>query len=195
MKLTERQEKVLGFVKEQHGDQKRKYGGAPYWTHVYSVAERVAELAPEGVEIALCHDLLEDTACTYEQLLELLQQIGYARDHALQIVDGVQELTDVFIKEDYPDLNRKERKRREAERLSCISPLAQTVKYADLIDNGLSVVHHKASFARTYLLEKVEILNGMRAGNIHLLIAACHTVKSGLNALGLDTQGRALASA
>lgn len=188
MELFKRQKVLLEFVKREHGDQKRKYTGAPYWTHVYSVAERVSELVPEGIEIALCHDLLEDTACTYERLHGFLSANGYNQAEASQVTDGVVELTDVFVKENYPEWNRKTRKKKEAERLSRIGPLSQSVKYADLIDNSLSIVEHSSSFAKTYLLEKVEILDGMRLGNIHLLIEACALLHKGLKELGLDSR-------
>ncbi|MCE7992416.1 MAG: metal-dependent phosphohydrolase [Roseivirga sp.] len=187
MELSKRQKRLLAFVKEQHGQQKRKYTGDPYWTHVYSVAERVSQLVPEGIEIALGHDLLEDTSCTYELLKSFLSKNGYTASEATQIADGVVELTDVFVKEDYPELNRKTRKEKEADRLSRISPLAQSVKYADLIDNNLSIVEHSSSFAKTYLMEKVDILDGMRLGNIHLLIHACAVLNNGLKELGLES--------
>ncbi len=145
----------------------------------------MSELVPEGIEIALCHDLLEDTTCTYERLYGFLLANGYSEEEATQVADGVVELTDVFVKENYPEWNRKTRKQKEAERLSRISPLAQSVKYADLIDNNLSIVEHSSSFAKTYLREKVEILDGMRLGNIHLLIEACAVLNEGLKALGL----------
>lgn len=187
MELSKRQNRLLEFVKEQHGGQRRKYTGAPYWTHVYSVAERVADLVPEGIEIALGHDLLEDTSCTYEQLKSFLLKNGYTEMEASQITDGVVELTDVFVVENYPEWNRKIRKKKEAERLSQISPLAQSVKYADLIDNSLSIVEHSTSFASTYLREKVEILDGMRQGNIHLLIQACAVLSEGLKSIGMNS--------
>lgn len=190
MELSKRQQRLLEFVKEQHGSQRRKYTGDPYWTHVYSVAERVSELVPEGIEIALGHDLLEDTSCTYEQLRSFLLGNGYTGPEADRIADGVVELTDVFVVENYPEWNRRIRKKKEAERLSQISPLAQSVKYADLIDNSLSIVEHSTSFASTYLLEKVEILDGMRQGNIHLLIEACAVLHEGLKSIGVKSWHR-----
>lgn len=188
MELSKRQEQLFEFVKQQHGDQKRKYTGQPYWTHVYSVAERVSVFVPEAAEIALCHDLLEDTACTYDELMAFLLKHDYNDTEATLIANGVQELTDVFVKANFPDLNRRQRKAKEAERLSNISPLAQSVKYADLIDNSVSIIAESESFAKTYLLEKVQILDGMRQGNIHLLIEACSVLKKGLDTLKLSSE-------
>ncbi len=176
MELSKRQKRFLEFVKEQHGDQQRKYTGEPYWHHVYAVAEIVAPYEPKGIEIAFGHDLLEDTACTYEQLVQFLTSNEYDQGEAVFIANGVQELTDEFVKENYPDKNRKERKQLEAERLGKISPLAQSVKYADLTHNLSSISAHDKGFARTFSKEKREILNVMRAGNVDLLILCCHTL-------------------
>lgn len=183
MELTERQARFLEFVKEQHGDQKRKYTFEPYWTHVYEVAEIVSAHEPKGIEIAFGHDLLEDTACTYDQLHQFLSRNGYSADEATFISDGVEELTDVYTHESHKDKNRKTRKRLEAERLGKISPLAQSVKYADLIHNMSSIVKEDKNFARTFMREKRDILNLMRAGNIDLLIECCHTLKVSRDAL------------
>ncbi|MDW3194885.1 MAG: metal-dependent phosphohydrolase [Cytophagales bacterium] len=169
MEWTSQQKSLLEFVKKKHGDQKRKYTGAPYWTHLVAVATIVKPYAPEGVEIALCHDLFEDTSCGEEELLSLLTEAGYTNEKANMILHGALELTDQFVPENYPELNRKERKKREAVRLGEISALAQTVKYADLIDNSSSIIKEDPGFARIYLSEKQDILNVMRAGNPTLL--------------------------
>lgn len=177
MQLTERQEALLEFVKEEHGNQKRKYSDEPYWKHVVRVAEIANKYLKDGVEIAFCHDLLEDTACTEEQLYNQLISHGYPKNEASEIRDAVVELTDVYIKQNYPDLNRRERKKREAERLGKSSYIAQSVKYADLIDNTDSIVEGDPDFAKVYIREGTDILDKMREGNIHLLIDCCHAIK------------------
>jgi hypothetical protein len=97
----------LEFVKDQHGSQERKYTGEPYWTHVVAVAEQVFPVAPETVEAAFCHDLIEDTDCTPGLLFVFLLGAGYDRSDARCITDWVIELTDVYVKSDFPELNRK----------------------------------------------------------------------------------------
>lgn len=169
MEWTPQQKALLEFVKAKHGDQKRKYTGVPYWTHLVAVATIVKPYAPEGVEIALCHDLFEDTPCGEDELLTFLLDAGYSKDRADMILHGALELTDQYVPENFPDLNRKERKKREAARLGDISALAQTVKYADLIDNSSSIVAADPGFAKIYLSEKLDILKVMRAGNTSLL--------------------------
>lgn len=175
MDLTERQNKVLEFVKHWHGDQQRKYEPLPYWHHLVAVAKLVGEYEKTdgGIEIALCHDLLEDTNCTPELLKEHLESSGYASAEVSFIINGVVGMTDVFTKESYPQLNRRERKKQEAKRLGKTQPIVHTVKYADLIDNSRSIVAGDRDFATVYLHEMVDILDQIRLGNIHLLIRCC----------------------
>ena len=169
MKLSGRQKILLQYVKDSHGEQKRKYTGEPYWNHVYSVAKIISEIEPKGIEIALCHDLFEDTEVQMPDLLRFLTHSGYSNEESLFIVSGVNDLTDVYTKENYPILNRKERKRLEAERLGKVCELSQSVKYADLIDNTKSITEHDAGFAKVYLSEKRQMLDQMRRGNFGLL--------------------------
>ena len=173
--FSDQQLRLLEFVKEQHGDQKRKYTGVPYWHHLVAVAQTMIEHEPAGVEIALCHDLFEDTPCKRESLYAVLKQLDYPPSSIEVIIGCVEELTDQFTHQNYPDLNRKERKKLEAQRLSKISPLAQTVKYGDLIDNSRSLSDEDPSFATVYLAEKKNILKVMRAGKPALL-ALCESV-------------------
>ncbi|GGB77490.1 HD domain-containing protein [Dyadobacter sediminis] len=191
MTLSGEQKNLLEFVKECHGEQKRKYSMAPYWTHVYSVADIASFYVKDAgvVEIALCHDLFEDTFCNEKVLTARLREIGYGPSMTETIILGVTELTDVYVKEKYPELNRKERKHKEAIRLGQIGKLAQSVKYADLTDNATSIVAGDPGFARIYLREKIDILNQMRQGNINLLIDCCYTLKSCLKQLDMELKG------
>lgn len=180
MKLSERQSKLLEFVTEWHGDQKRKYTNEPYVNHVVSVAEiadtHITDKSLLAVEIGLCHDLFEDTDVTDFEFMKSLRECGYGaleRSHIMKCVDN---LTDAYTKELYPDLNRKERKAMEAKRLATINPISQSVKYADLIDNTSSIVRYDPEFAKTYLEEKRQILDQMRGGDINLLIECCNVL-------------------
>lgn len=176
MKLTDRQEKLLEFVKEQHGEQVRKYTGEPYWHHVLAVAELVSEDDfDNAIEIALCHDLFEDTKCQYTDLHIKLLEFGYDSGEAGWICHGVTELTDQFTKETTPQLNRKLRKSLEAERISKVSAVSQTVKCADLIDNTSTIVKYDPDFAVVYLKEKLEIIKQLRNAHIKMFIKCCWT--------------------
>jgi hypothetical protein len=77
----------------------------------------------------------------------------------------VVELTDVYTKEAYPKLNRRTRKAKEIERLISISPEAQTIKYADIIDNAKEIGKADAGFAPVYLRECKIILQKLDKGN------------------------------
>jgi (p)ppGpp synthase/HD superfamily hydrolase len=185
MELTERQERLFEFVKEQHGSQVRKYVGTPYWNHLWSVAELASTYVkhPLVKEIALCHDVIEDTKCTIDDLFTRLGECQYDRMEAIDICGGVMDLTDQFTKEKFPTLNRAQRKQKEAERLGSISKLSQSIKYADLIDNTSTIVQYDHGFAKVYLSEKRVILNEMRSGNIDLYILVCATLYNAENEL------------
>jgi len=175
MELSDRQWELFDFVKVQHGDQKRKYSGQPYWTHLLSVANIVSEYSTVNfeVEIALCHDLFEDTSCTSAQLEEHLLDLGYDKTSQEMIVKGVVDLTDKYTKEAFPKFNRKIRKGFEAQRLWKIEPYSQTVKYADIIDNTISIVENDKGFARVYLREIDSFIWKINNGNKELYTKCC----------------------
>ncbi len=166
-------EHLYSFVNLKHFEQKRKYTGEPYFQHVKAVAEMADGIANFGYEIGLCHDLLEDTDCKRHELYDALMRFGYGIGNSCFICDGVDDLTDVYTHEDYPNYNRAKRKQFEAERLWTISPDNQTVKYCDFIDNTKSIVQHDPGFAKVYLAEKAYILKGMNKGDKHLYKQAC----------------------
>lgn len=118
-------------------DKKRKYTAEPYTEHILNVASLVGTFSNEGlsIEVAMCHDLFEDTLCTQNELSEILLGICYPPIEISEIIHGVVALTDVYTKESFPTINRSERKLREAERLGRIDPWIQSIKYADMVDN------------------------------------------------------------
>jgi len=156
---------VLAYVALKHVEQKRKYTGEPYLSHLQAVANMADGKCKFGYEIGLCHDLLEDTDCTTAELHLALKRFGYNNVDRNSILDAVIDLTDVYTSEAFPQLNRAKRKALEASRLHKISYEAQTVKYCDLINNTESIVKHDPGFAVKYLEEKATTLKGMNAGN------------------------------
>lgn len=155
--MTHRQTLLLSFIQRAHGEQKRKYTSEPYWTHPLAVAEIILTYAPDtpfGVEIALLHDVMEDTAYNKRELIiPEIEKCAYSFAEAVTISYGVLRLTDQFTKENYPDINRKERKRMEASRLSKIGQHCQTIKCADIIHNLESISLHDKSFAKILVSE------------------------------------------
>ena len=165
----ERVEMVKDLAVRLHGDQKRKYSGDPYYTHLFRVSDTVRDAGGDEAMImaALLHDVIEDTPTTDEELileLELIVDPQMARNIANLVV----ELTDVYTKENFPNLNRRARKEMEAERLGEVSSRAQTIKYADLLDNGEDIMKNDPSFGKVYIKEKESILRHMTAGDRHL---------------------------
>ena len=147
--------KLIEFVKASHATQIRKYTGEPYFVHLQSVA-KLAENIKTGKyaqEIAYCHDLIEDTDLTEDQLIKKLSEFGYDRQSAFHIVRHVAMLTDQYTTENFPQLNRAARKKLENKRLQSISALAQSIKCCDIIDNSESIIKYDASFAKVYLAE------------------------------------------
>lgn len=156
-------DKLIEFVKEAHGEQKRKYTGDPYFVHLIAVANAAEKTGVNyGWEIGLCHDLLEDTPFNGHSLVVHLHRSAYG-DQAIKFIsESVIELTDVFTVEAYPYLNRAIRKQCEALRLGTVSRTSQIIKCCDLIDNTSSIVQHDPGFAVKYIAEKREILKGFK---------------------------------
>lgn len=164
---------LYAWVALQHFHQKRKYTGEPYFNHLVAVAEMADGKCLFGYEIGLCHDLLEDTECTKFELEEALFRFKYDDHEVAHISNCVEDLTDVYTHDAFPQLNRATRKSEEAKRLHNINPNAQTVKYCDLINNTESIVQHDKGFAVKYLEEKRNILSGMNKGNPEMFLK-CH---------------------
>jgi (p)ppGpp synthase/HD superfamily hydrolase len=159
------QDLLARWVRLKHSGQIKKYNGKPYYTHLYNVAKLARQATPFGYEIGLCHDLLEDTATTPNELLAGLLSFGYPPGDANYIANVVVELTDVFTSAAYPSLSREMRKEKEEFRLRTISACAQTIKYADLIDNMKLVIEYDPEHAPRYLEKKRLLLQSMNKGD------------------------------
>jgi (p)ppGpp synthase/HD superfamily hydrolase len=154
-------QKTIEFATKAHGDQKRKYTGEPYIVHPISVSKRIEDLGIDGdiLHAAILHDVVEDTPITLE---EIRQEFGDS------IANIVEELTDVYTSVNFPDLNRKARKKLEIERLSKISEQAQTIKLSDIIDNLPSIMEGDPGFGMVYIQEKIGIVNVLTKGDERL---------------------------
>lgn len=184
--LSEQQFKVFEFAKLKHGTQVRKYTLNPYTDHLLNVVQILIDndaVVFFEIEIALLHDILEDTFCTMNELVAFLISADYTVSDSYFITSRVKDLTDQYTLQKYPNLNRKKRKQMETLRLSCVSEVSQTVKYADLIDNSISICEHDKGFAKVYLQEKKELLRLMKEGNFDLYLQACAILYNNLNNL------------
>lgn len=148
--------KAALFAAKAHAGQVRKYSGDPYIVHPIHVAHMVATggHSPEMVAAAMLHDTVEDCGVTYE---ELRQQFGH------EVEDLVFWLTDP--PKGTSGLNRAQRKAACRERMEIAPADAQTIKYADLLSNGPSIVANDPDFAKVYIGEMTALLNVMTRGD------------------------------
>ena len=151
------------FARDAHGDQKRKYTGEPYINHPVAVAHIVMTTDPdcEMVCAALMHDVIEDTAKTFEDIRDAGFRDGIAR--------LVVELSDVSKPEDG---NRATRKAMDREHLAGISDRAKTIKLADLIHNSGSIAKYDQDFSKVYMREKRLLLPLLEGGDPGLMALA-----------------------
>lgn len=154
------------FADGAHGNQMRKFAKERYIVHPIRVMEIVRTYTQELPLLAasLLHDVLEDTQVTPEALKYFLDSV-MSQEESDRTFKLVIELTDVFTKANYPKLNRRTRRTREAERLADVSADAHTVKYADIIDNVLDISRHDTDFALPYMRESKQLLQHMTHGN------------------------------
>jgi (p)ppGpp synthase/HD superfamily hydrolase len=168
---------IKDFADRAHGEQTRKYTPERYIVH----PERVMLICREYVTdipvqaAALLHDVLEDTPVKSEDIRQFL--FGLMPEIQVQkTVELVEELTDLYIKKDFPHLNRKNRKELETARLAKTSAAAQTIKYADLIDNAFDIIKHDQQFGRKFISEAKNLLKHMKNGNAELRERAIKTL-------------------
>ncbi|AZB28468.1 HD domain-containing protein [Chryseobacterium balustinum] len=151
--------KIIEFADKAHEDQTRKYTPDKYIVHPIRVMETCKQYTDElpVLAAAILHDVIEDTATSQDHILHFLKDLLNENDRN-QTITLVIELTDVYVKKDFPKLNRDTRKKMELERLRKISARAQTIKYADIIDNSKEIPQHDPFFAKRYLKECNDIL-------------------------------------
>ncbi len=126
---------------------KRKYTGEPYWHHLREVAETVRDVGGNKHQIAAAwlHDTVEDTWVTIGMIRFLFgSRVGI-------LVDG---LTDVSKPSDG---NRAKRKCLDRAWLAEQSSECKTIKLADCLSNGYSIIEHDPKFAKVYIGE-IELL-------------------------------------
>lgn len=157
------------FAAAAHEGQKRKYTGEPYIVHCISVAQIVASVTTDtdAIGAAFLHDTIEDCGVTFEEIRDAGFGIGTAT--------LVRMLTDVSKPDDG---NRAIRKEIDRQHLAKASPLAKTVKLADLIDNSASIITHDRKFAQVYMREKEALLEVLVEGDATLYSRAKAIVDS-----------------
>ncbi len=163
------QQEALEFARLAHGEQKRKFTNEPYIEHPKRVAEMVKQVPHTDAMIcaAYLHDVVEDTPVKLEEI-----EGKFGRE----VAGLVHELTDEFMKEAYPQLNRKTRKKKEVERQAGMSVQAKTIKLADVIDNTRDIIKNDKDFSVKYIPEMLALVEALQGGNFQLMIQACYEV-------------------
>lgn len=146
---------AFAFADAAHMGQTRKYSDEPYVHHCLRVAKMVSEVQPDApiTCAAVLHDTIEDCDVTFEQLWI---RFGY---EIARLVLEVSEFSNGR------DGNRATRKALDRRYLARVSPDAQTIKIADLIDNTADILKHDCEFARVYVREKALLLPLLKYGN------------------------------
>ena len=172
------EEQALEFATKAHGEQQRKFTNEPYIEHPKRVAEivRTVPHTSEMIAAAYLHDVVEDTPV---EIKEIQERFGE------KVAKLVEELTDEYMKENYPHLNRKARKQKEVERQANISKEAKTIKLADVIDNTPDIVKNDPGFGRKYLMEMEKLTRVLIGGDKELFERARRKVAEGKNALNM----------
>lgn len=151
------QERAWRAARAAHAsiDQRRKYTGQPYIDHPVRVARTVDQYSgvPESVAAAYLHDVVEDTPVDIITIYDVFGD---------QVGELVEALTDTTILEDG---NRQTRCAINNRRLWSAPPEAQTIKCADILDNCRDIARFDPDFARVYLPEKLECLEGLAEAN------------------------------
>ena len=133
--------------------QVRKYTGEDYFHHPEEVLQLLLTYDEPTLEMqvaALLHDVIEDTDVKIEQIRRIFGMV---------IAQMVHELSDVSKP---LDGNRAHRKRIDREHIGQASQQSQRIKCADLLSNSKSIVARDVNFAKTYLVEKLLILDEIR---------------------------------
>lgn len=171
--------------------QVRKYTGEPYWVHTEDVADSHLHYFPDdenGAIICLGHDYKEDvvTKLTEEKRFEELAAFNLRLAALGPEVDaGINDLTDEYVKEKYPELNRAKRKIKEIERMERLPIPSKNRKLLDMISNTVSIVAHDKDFARVYLREKEAALYVLMDADGRILARAGQQVWEARGILGM----------
>lgn len=164
MSIQDIYQKTIKFAAQKHTDQNQTIPGTdlPYVVHLSNVAMEIllasgktenfdGELA---VQIALLHDVLEDTPTTYEELENMFSK---------PVAEGILALTK------NSNLEKDQRMIDSLNRIKKLSKEVWAVKLADRITNlQPPPVHWSEEKIKKYKVEAEIILKELRGGNEYL---------------------------
>lgn len=163
--------------------QVRKYTGEDYFHHPEEVLQLLLTYDEPTLEMqvaALLHDVIEDTNVKIEQIRRIF---------GMAIAQMVDDLSDVSKPEDG---NRETRKRLDREHIGQALKASMRIKCADLLSNSKSIVDRDVNFAKTYLVEKLLILDEIRMdiGNTMIWKQAFSVCAEGIDKIWPDVPDR-----
>ena len=143
------------LAEHAHAGQVRKYSGEPYSVHLREVANYCTEIRcrDEVIAAAWLHDTLEDTNLSYTEIKNLFGD---------EVARLVLEVTDQSKPEDG---NRETRKAIDRTHLTKASPDGKTIKLADLLSNGRSIIPRDPHFAVTFMREMRLLVPFLKEGD------------------------------
>jgi len=142
---------AVQFATKFHEGQVRKYTGEPYITHPLAVAELFKESFPdfatdEAYIAAILHDCVEDTECTYGDIIK-----GFGETVAAYV--WFLTKPEEFVG------NRRLRKALDIARLKEAPEVVKAIKLCDLMHNSLSIEEHDPKFWKTFKKESLELIS------------------------------------
>lgn len=161
MKPSEKQKAIFKYAKDKLKDLDKSSTGENYWTHSLKVAKEIEKAEslggdiPLGIEIAILHDIVEETDTSEDDLSSLLLEAGYSDSESKNIIEGVDLLTD---KKGGPG----------NERFYSADKTYLSVKYADMLQNMKGRQKKGKEKVEKYLNKKMDILKNARQGDFWL---------------------------
>lgn len=155
--------KALNFAAKAHGDQKTSHG-LPYITHLSAVAMEVMFACEKSsleekrtdfaLSVALLHDVIEDTTCTYDDVYEVF---------GIEIAEAVEALSKDA------SLSKQEQMSDSINKLLAQPYEIQMIKLADRITNMQKPPKSwDGQKIYAYMQEAKFILSCLKNANIHL---------------------------
>lgn len=145
---------AVEFATQGHAavNQLRKYSQLPYIVHPLAVMDILLEhcsqeVTPEMLAAAACHDLVEDTHITLD---DVRQALG----------DDVAELVFWLTDVSRPEMgNRRTRKALDNAHTAAAPVAAKNIKIADVIHNVKDITENDPGFAKVYIREKQALID------------------------------------
>lgn len=164
MELQSIYQKTIKFAAKKHADQNQVIPGTnlPYVVHLSNVTMEIIFASQEtkefntafAIQVALLHDILEDTETIFKELAE---------EFDTEIAEAVLALTK------NPEIPKEERMMDSLTRIKKLSKEVWAVKLADRITNlQIPPQHWDSEKIKEYYKQALQILDSLEGGNEYL---------------------------